>query len=78
LWRTVSREKDFTLEQGKSVNSLPHVEEVVAETTCDELTATSTARTPVPLWGGQGGGREIPSEVEPWKKAGVGGRCFKI
>jgi len=38
-------------------------EEGAAETTCDELTTT-----PIP--------NRI--EVEPGKKGGVGGRCFKI
>lgn len=26
----------------------------------------------------RGGGRELGSEVEPGKKGGVGGRCFKV
>jgi len=58
LWRTVSPERDLTLEQGQSVRSPPPEEEGVAETTCDELTATPIPRPPVPLGG---------EEVEKWK-----------
>jgi len=39
----VSREWDFTLEDGKSVRSPPCEEEGAAETTCGELTATPFA-----------------------------------
>ena len=75
-WRTVSRGRDPTLEQGKTVRSPPPEEEGAAETTCDELTATPI---PYPLrCSGRGGGRKIGNEVEPGKKGGVGGRCFKI
>jgi len=75
LWRTVSQERDLTPEQGKSVRSPPPEEEAVAETTCDELTVTPIPHPPAPL----GGRRERNgSEVEPRKKGGVGGRCFKI
>jgi len=75
LWRTVSRERDLTLEQGQSVRSPPPEEKGAAETTCDELTTTPIPRPPAPL----GGRRERNgSEVEPGKKGMVGGRCFKI
>jgi len=74
LWRTVSRERDLALEQGKSVRSLPHEEEGAAET-CDELTVTQIPCPPAPL----GVRRERNgSEVEPGKKGGVGGRSLKI
>jgi len=46
-----------------------------AETTCDELTTTPFACSPVPLGGRRQRNR---SEVEPRKKGGMGGRCFKI
>jgi len=63
------------LEQEKSVRSLPPEEEEAAETTCDELTVTRIPRPPALL----GWRRERNrSEVEPGKKGGVGGRCFKI
>ena len=39
-WKTVSRGRDPTLEQGKSVRSPPLEEERVAETNCDKLTTT--------------------------------------
>ena len=55
------------------VRSPPPEEEEAAETRCDELTTT-----PIPLRCWRGGGREFRSEVEPGKKGGVGGRCFKI
>ena len=45
-WRADPRERDPTLEQGKSVRSPPPEEEGAAETTCDELTTTPI---PVPL-----------------------------
>jgi len=41
----------FTVEQGKSVRSLPPEEEGAAETTCDELTTTAIPRPPAPLEG---------------------------
>jgi len=73
LWRTVSNERDLTLEQGKCVRIPPPEEEGAAQTVCDELTVTPIARLPA-----GGGGRETGSEAEPEKKGGVGGRCFKI
>jgi len=57
------------------VKSLLTEEEGAAETTCDELTLTPFPRHPVPLGGRKERNR---SEVEPGKKGGVGGRCFKI
>ena len=65
------------LEQRKSVRSPPPEEEGAAETTCDELTQTPIPRPPAPL-GGEEEVEKIGSEVEPRKKGGVGGRCFKI
>jgi len=53
LWRTVSRERDLTLEQGQSVRSLPPEEGGAAETTCDELTITPIPHPPVPFSGGE-------------------------
>jgi len=58
LWRTVSHERDLTLEQGKSVSPLTE-EEGAAEATCDELTVTPIPSPPVLLRG-----RE---EVEKWE-----------
>jgi len=75
LWRTVSCERDPTLEHGKSVRSPPSEEEGAAETTCDELTVTPILRPPVLL---ERRRERNGSEVEPQKKGGVGGRCFKI
>ena len=49
--RTVSRERDLTLEQGMRVMSPPPEEEGTAETMCGELTATSIPRPPAPLGG---------------------------
>jgi len=51
LWRTVSRKRDLTLEQGKNVRSPPPEEEGVAEAMCDELTATPIPHPPVMLRG---------------------------
>jgi len=63
------------LEQGKSVRSPSPEEEGVAETKCGKLTITLIPRPPALL----GGRRERKGiEVEPTKKGGVGGRCFKI
>ena len=62
------------LEQGKSVRSPPPEEEGAAETTCDELIATSIPRPPVPLQREEV--EKIRSEVELRKKGGVWGRCF--
>ena len=62
------------LEQGQCVRSSPCEKEGV--TMCDKLTTTLIPRPPVPLR--KGGGRDIRSEVEPRKKGGVGGRCFKL
>ncbi|KAK4823757.1 LOW QUALITY PROTEIN: hypothetical protein QYF61_006053 [Mycteria americana] len=56
---SVSHGRDPTLEQGKSVRSPPPEEEGAAETTSDELTATSTPRSPVLLAGRR------------WRKLGV-------
>ena len=73
-WRADPRERDPTLEQGKSVRSPPPEEEGAAETTCDELTATPV---PIPLRPSRGGGRGIGSKAEPAKKGGGGGKvCF--
>jgi len=41
----------FTLDQGKSVRSLPPEEEGAAETTCDELTTTPIPCPPALLRG---------------------------
>jgi len=65
----------FTLEQGKSVRSPPPGGQGAAETTCDELTVTPIPRPPELLVGRR---ERNGSEVEPWKKGGVGRRCFKI
>jgi len=52
------------------VRSPPPEDEVAAQTTCDELTATPITRPLAPL----GGRRERNrSEVGPGKKGGVGG-----
>ena len=65
------------LEQGQSVRRPPPQKEGAAETTCDELTATPVPHLPVLL--GVGGRRyRNRVKVEPGKKGGVGGRCFKI
>jgi len=59
----------FTLEQGKSMRSLP------PEGQSDELTATPIPCPLAPL----GGRRERNrSEVKPGKKGGMGVRCMKI
>ena len=62
------------MEPVKSVRG-PPPEEEVTKTTCDELTTPLIFWPPVPL-----GWREekIGSEVEPGKKGGMEGRCFKI
>jgi len=63
------------VELGKSVRSLPPEGQGAAETTCGGLTITPIPCPPAPL----GGRRERNgSEVEPGKKGGVGGRCFKV
>jgi len=65
--------RDPTLERGQRVRSPPPEEEGAAQTTCDELTATSIPHPPAP----PGGRRERNgSEVEPGKKRGVGKRCL--
>ena len=46
-------------------------------TTCDERT-TAPISCPPALYGGGGRRERNGSEVEPGKKRGVGGRCFKI
>jgi len=53
LWRTVSCERDLTLEQGQSMRSPPSEKEGAAETTCDELTVTHIPHSPAPLWEGE-------------------------
>jgi len=57
------------------VRSPPPENNGTTETTCDELTITPIPRPPAPL-----GWEEVENgtEVEPRKKGGVGGRCFKI
>jgi len=42
---------------------------------CDELTTTPFPCPPAPLGGRR---KRNGSEVEPGKKGGVGGRCFKV
>jgi len=69
LQRTVSYERDITLELWKSVRCPPPEEEGATETTCDELTIT-----PIPRSGG--GGREKAVKLIPGKKRGVGGKGF--
>jgi len=59
----------------QSVRSPPTEEEEVAETTCDELTIVPIPSPLAPLGGRRW--RNV-SEVEPRKKGGMGGRCFKI
>ena len=59
----------------ESVRSPPPEEEGAAETTGDELTAAPIPRPPALLRGRK---ERNGSEVEPGKKGGVGGRCFKI
>jgi len=49
LWRTVSRERDPTLEQGQSVRSLPPEVKGAAETMCDQLTTTPIPCSPALL-----------------------------
>jgi len=51
LERTISCDRDLTLEKGKSVRSLCPEEEGVAKTTCDELTVTPIPCPHVPLRG---------------------------
>ena len=75
LWRTAARERDPTLEQRKSVRGPPPREEGAAETMCDELTTAPLPHPPVPLGGRR---KRNGSAVEPGKKRGVGGRCFKV
>ena len=75
MLRAVSHEKDLTLEPGKGLRSPPAEGQGAAETTCDELTAAPIPCPPVLLGGRMERNR---SEVEPGKKGGVGGRCFKI
>jgi len=57
------------------VRSPPLEGQGAAETTCNEPTATPTPHPPAPHWGRR---ERNGSEVEPAKKGGVGGRCFKI
>jgi len=57
------------------VRSPPLEGQGATETVWDELTVTPIPHSPAPL----GGRRERnTSEIEPGKKGGVGGRCFKI
>jgi len=51
LGRTVSCERDLTVEQGKSVRCPPPEDEGAAEATCDELTTRPIPCPSVPLWG---------------------------
>jgi len=74
LWRTVSHERDLTLEQEKSVRSPLPEEEGAAEAMCDGLTITPLPRPAVPL--GSRRRERNRSEVEPGKKGGVVVRCF--
>jgi len=57
------------------MRSPPPEEEGAAETTCEELTAAPISRPLSRL--GWRSWRNM-SEVEPGKKGGVGGKCFKI
>ena len=70
LWRTVSRERDLTLEQGKTVRSLPPEGQGAAETMCDELTITPIPHTPAPLGGG--GGSETGVKLSLGRREGWG------
>jgi len=72
---TVSCKRDPTLEQGKSVRSLPPEEAGAAETTFDELTVTPNPHPPVLL-----GGEEVEKQEWSWaREEGRGGRkVFKI
>ena len=62
LWRTVSRDREPTPEQGKSVSSPPPEEEGAAETRGGELTTTPIS-CPLRHCGAEG--REIVSKAEP-------------
>jgi len=75
LWRTVSHETDFTLEQGKSVRIPPPEEEGVAETVCDELTTSPIPCPPVPL---RERTQQNENDVKPRKKGEMRGKCFNI
>jgi len=67
---------DLTLEQGKSVRSLPPEEEGAAETMCNEMTTAPIRHPPVLLRAGR---RERNgSEVEPGKKGGIWGKGFQL
>jgi len=70
LWRTVSHERDLTLEEWKSVRSPAREGEGAAETTCDELTATPNPCPPVPLGGGRG--RETGLKLSLERREGWG------
>ena len=69
-WRTVSHERDLTLEQGKSVRRKGQQRQHVMNWPQHPFL--------VPLRHSGEEGGESGSEVEPEKKGGVGGRCFKI
>jgi len=63
------------LEQGQSVRNPPTEEEGAEETKCDGLTVTPIPHPSSPLAGRKERNR---SRVDPGKKGGVGGSCFKI
>ena len=66
----MSRERDLTLEQSKSVRSLPSEEEAATETTCDE---PATSPIPVPLCHSERGrGRETGLKLSPGRREGTG------
>lgn len=73
--------RDPTLEQVKSVRTLPpeeeeKAEEGTAEKMCDEVTRVSVTHPHVPLCWKEV--EKIPSDVEPENKEELGGKCFKI
>jgi len=69
LWRTVSSERNLTLQQGKSVRSPPPEKEGAAETMCDELTITPF---PIPLCHSGGGGVETGVKLSLGRREGWG------
>jgi len=75
LWRTVSHERDLTLEQGQRVRSPPPEEEGEAEAACDELTTTPIPCPPAPLGGG---GRETGVKLSLRRREGWGEGLCKI
>ena len=68
LWRTVSSGWDPLLEQGKSVRR--------KEQQRIRITHWPQPPSPIPLHCSRGRGREVVSDVEPEKKAGVKGKMF--